>query len=100
MLRILSVTTAPSDGDAVARVQLVGQVGGRWVDELRRVCAEGLRDFGRLEIDMAEVTFVDAEGLRFFWNLPPGRVSIVNCALFVAEQLRTLEEDEDHGRGR
>lgn len=101
MLRILPAAADTRDtGGVVARVQLVGQIGGRWVDELRRVCIEHLRQSDRLEIDMAEVSFVDAEGLRLFRDMPSDRVSIVNCALFVAEQLRTLQEDVEDARHR
>jgi hypothetical protein len=42
---------------------------------------------------MAEVSFVDGEGLALFQELVGARVALVDCALFVAEQLKTLELD-------
>jgi ABC-type transporter Mla MlaB component len=91
MLRVLPLPPSqarPTD----ARLQLVGQVSGSWVTELRRVCDELLAAHGHLEIDMTEVSFVDADGLRLFDELT-NRIVLVNCALFVAAQLKTLEQD-------
>jgi len=92
MLRIQPIAAVHSASDAT-RVRLVGQVSGRWVDELERVCAEALTQGPRLEIDMAEVSFVDTSGLSLFRRLQGPRVLLVNCALFVAEQLKTLGQD-------
>jgi anti-anti-sigma factor len=87
MLRILPAETEglPSD---VGTLRLVGQISGEWVAEVRRVCTELLTRHAHVCIDMTEVSFVDADGLRLLRELA-GRVSLVHCALFVAEQLKT-----------
>lgn len=96
MLRILR-GNGPTPNDATVRVRLVGQVRGQWVEELRRLCEELLETGVDLEIEMAEVSFVDPAGLRLFQSLTAQRVALVNCALFVAEQLKSLEQDVHHG---
>jgi hypothetical protein len=89
MLRILYDAATARPGEPV-RITLVGQVRGLWADELRRVCGGLLAAGHDVELDMAEVSFVDAAGLRVFEDLPHGRAWLVNCALFVAAQLETL----------
>jgi hypothetical protein len=74
------------------RLHLVGQLRGQWVEELRRLCAS-LPTGTQIELDMVELSFVDAEGIRLLRSLSKGGATLVNCALFVAEQLRTLEQD-------
>jgi ABC-type transporter Mla MlaB component len=91
MLRIVS-TASEKAGNQI-ELRLVGQVSGKWVAELDRLTGEALAAGRRLEIDMAEVTFVDRGGLQLFKRLLESRVPLINCALFVAEQLKTLEQD-------
>jgi anti-anti-sigma regulatory factor len=93
VLRILSSGVVSQNASSGPRIRLVGQVSGRWVDELRRVCAEALDSDGMLVLDMQDVSFVDAEGLGLFRSLRGRRVQLLNCALFVAEQLKALEQD-------
>ena len=92
MLRIVTVTTRQAAQD-VERIALTGQVADRWVGELERICRQALDAGKALEIDMREVTFLDHAGLELFRQLLGARVTLVHCALFVAEQLRTLEQD-------
>jgi ABC-type transporter Mla MlaB component len=91
MLRIVSTESGKTSNQT--RLQLVGQVSGKWVAELDRLSGEALATGGQLEIDMAEVTFVDRAGLLLFKRLLDSRVQLTHCALFVAEQLKTLEQD-------
>jgi hypothetical protein len=46
-----------------------------------------------VEIEMTDVSFVDDAGIRLIRGLSGDRVSLVNCALFVAEQLKAVEQD-------
>jgi anti-anti-sigma regulatory factor len=91
MLRISRATTA-DDKQEVVLLRLEGQVIGRWVEELRRVCNEttGANAHGgqRVVLDLADVLFIDAEGIALFGELSGRRVSVTNCSLFVAEQLK------------
>jgi anti-anti-sigma factor len=48
---------------------LEGEITGRWVQELRRECARALErtpDGGRLVLDLAGVSSIDAAGLSLF----------------------------------
>jgi anti-anti-sigma regulatory factor len=78
--------------DAAGRRALIleGQVAGRWVQELRSAYAEAQgHDSDRLTLDLRDVTFIDASGVAFFHEVGAS-VSLVNCSLFAAEQLKDL----------
>jgi ABC-type transporter Mla MlaB component len=70
-------------------LKLEGQVRGRWVEELRRVCVEVLASpHDRLTLDLADVSFIDGAGLALFEELAERKVGITNCSMFAAEQLK------------
>ena len=54
-------------------LRLEGQVRGPWVEELRRACDQMLGENGhygnRLVLDLAEVSFIDADGVTLFREL-------------------------------
>jgi anti-anti-sigma factor len=88
-MRIFQATEA--DGSVVLRLN--GQVSGQWVDGLRHLTSEILqKPSTRLVFDLAEVSFIDADGLELFRELLSPHVSVSNCSLFVAQQLKALEE--------
>jgi len=93
VLRILAVGPPNHEGAHTARFRLVGQVSGRWVDELRRVCMDALEAGLAVDVDMTDVSFVDPDGLRLFREFRGPRLRLINCALFVAEQLKAVEQD-------
>ena len=71
-------------------LRLSGQVKGQWVAELSRACeAAGAAD-RELVLDLAEVSFIDPEGVALFHHLHERHVRIRNCSLFAAEQLREV----------
>jgi anti-anti-sigma factor len=83
----------PAEADGSIVLQLVGNLSGQWVDELRRVAAEPLREAAaRLVLDLAEVTFIDADGLALLRELASRHVILRNGSLFVMQQLKTIEE--------
>ena len=90
MLRISYGTTA--DDQEVVLLRLEGQVSGPWIEELRRVCNETIGDNGRggqpLVLDLAGVSFIDADGVVLCRELAAGRVILTNSSLFVTEQLK------------
>jgi anti-anti-sigma regulatory factor len=94
MLRISPLL--PKQDDAPACLRLEGQVVGPWVAELRRACAEALAESGRdgrsLVIDLAGVSFLDAEALHLFAELVARSVAVSNCTAFVAEQLKGVTD--------
>ena len=89
MLRITQVTTAGDDKAAILRLE--GQVAGRWVEELRRVCNETIGGNGHLLVlDLADVLFIDMDGIALFRELAARQVSLTNGSLFVTEQLKEV----------
>jgi anti-anti-sigma regulatory factor len=77
-------------------LRLEGQVTGPWVEELRRVCTEVLGNNehgkGHLVIDLAGVSFLDADGIALFRELAARRVLFTTCSTFIAEQLRGVAD--------
>ena len=94
MMRISHGTT-PDDNEAVL-FRLEGQVSGPWIEELRRVCHETLGDHGRgnrrLVLDLADVSFIDADGVALFRELTACQVTLTNASLFVTEQLKGVTD--------
>jgi hypothetical protein len=86
MLRIVSVGER-EDGVTLA---LEGRVIGAWVEELRRSCERVLDAGATLTLDLAEVAFVERDGVRLLQRLVDGGVTVVNCPAFVSEQLKAL----------
>ena len=75
-----------------ATLHLEGQLIGPWVEELRRVGEPLLADGAELSLDLSRVSFVSREGVRALWELRDRQVTLLNCSLFVAEQLKAVEE--------
>lgn len=93
MLRVTNV--ARGDGQPT-RLRLEGRLSGPWVDELRRVCS-GLLDGdggGGLELELSEVSFVDAAGMALLRSLARSGVEFTNLSAFVAEQLKEVADAE------
>jgi len=81
--------------DGSIELTLEGKVRGQWVDELRHLASEILqRPATRLALDLAEVSFIDADGLELLRELSARHVSLNNCSLFVTHQLRALEDKQ------
>jgi anti-anti-sigma regulatory factor len=74
--------------DGTATLELAGRVVGPWVRELSRSCERILAVGGTLSVDLAQVSFVDRDGLEVLQRLRARDVMLVNCSPFVAEQLK------------
>jgi ABC-type transporter Mla MlaB component len=83
MLRI--TLTEPTAQPATLRLE--GQLIGPWVGELRRACREILDGGRSLALDLADVSFLDGEGIELLQTLETQRVAVRNCSPFVAVQL-------------
>ena len=94
MLRI-SQGSAQNEGGAIS-LRLEGQVTGPWVEELRRVCTDRLgnnkHSKSNLALDLAGVSFLDADGIALFHELAARRVLFTNCSTFIAEQLKGVAD--------
>jgi anti-anti-sigma factor len=87
-MRIFQATEI--DGSVVLRLE--GKLRGQWVDELRHLSSKILQKPGtRLVLDVAEVSFIDADGLELLRELSSRHVSVSNGSLFVTQQLKALE---------
>jgi len=87
---MLRITVVESSSEAV-RLRVEGRVAGHWVRELRRTCEEhALGDGTKLALDLADVSFVDADGVALLRNLRGRHVALLNPSPFVAEQLKEV----------
>lgn len=69
-------------------LKLEGRVVGPWVGELRHAC-ESLLTGGRLlKLDLADVSFADANGVAALAALRSRGVALTHCSPFVMEQLK------------
>jgi ABC-type transporter Mla MlaB component len=87
---MLKITrAAPSQQETT--LQLDGSVAGQWIDLLRESAESVLEEGMRLTLDLANICFIDCEGLALIKSLMGRGVLQVNAPLFVAEQLRKCE---------
>ena len=94
---MLRISHGPAQNESGATcLRLEGRVTGPWVEELRRVCTETLGNNGRspghLVIDLAGVSFLDAEAIALFRELAAHQVSFTNCSAFITEQLKGVAD--------
>jgi anti-anti-sigma regulatory factor len=92
MLKISDI----SDTVGLKQLRLEGQVTGPWVAELRRVCADAIGNNGHRQIhlvlDLAGVSFLDADGIALFGELVERQVLFTNGSPFIAEQLKGVAD--------
>ena len=87
------VQTTDVDGSVVLRLE--GKMRDQWVKELRQLTSEILqKPASRLVLDLAEVTFIDTEGLWLLHELTSRQVRLSNCSLFVTHQLKAIEQKQ------
>jgi ABC-type transporter Mla MlaB component len=74
-------------------LKLEGRVVGPWVHALRSIC-ESLLNKGRgLKLDLAGVSYVDADGVSVLMSFKSRGVALNNCSPFVNEQLKSSMEN-------
>jgi len=88
---MLRVTVVESSGSSV-RLRVEGRLTGRSIEELRESCelhalAEGMR----LTLDLADISFADADGIELLKDLRGHEVTILNLVPYLALQLRVAE---------
>ena len=83
MLRIDTIEDAEG-----AVLRLEGRLIGPWVEEVRRSCRAALSQGGAVTIDLASVSFVDADGIVLLRELASPAVGLANATPFVTAQLR------------
>ena len=91
MLKITRGSAADADcTHQTVLFRLEGRIAGPWVEELRRVCQEAIsrNDANHLVLDVAGVSFIEADGVVACRELQARGVSLTNQSRFVAEQLK------------
>jgi len=72
-------------------LRLEGRVAGAWVTELWKACEKSLGEGQPLELDLAEVSFLDPAGVTLLKEVRARGVELSDCSPFVAEQLKAAE---------
>lgn len=72
-------------------LQLDGRVAGQWVELLRESAESVIKEGLLLTLDLANICFIDCEGLALIKGLIDRGVRPVNVPLFIVEQLRRCE---------
>jgi anti-anti-sigma regulatory factor len=84
----MKITVVESSAEGV-RLRVEGRLIGRWVEELRRTCDLHAINGGiQLILDLADVSFADAEGINLLKELRIRWVTLFNPSSLVAEQLK------------
>jgi hypothetical protein len=85
---MLKITVVESSSEAV-RLRVEGRLTGRWIEELQRTCdMHALGEGVGLTLDLADVSFADAEGIELLKNLRNRLVTLLSPSTLVAEQLK------------
>ncbi len=84
---MLRISLVESPGRTIT-LRLEGQVTGPWVPELRRSCDRALAGGDGLTLDLAGVSFLDADGITLLRSLADRRVALTSCSPFVTQQLK------------
>ena len=84
VLKITKVTSL----DQEITLQLNGRVTGPWVELLRKYVEAVLAEGGRLTMNLENVHYIGAEGVRLIKSLMDREVQ-VDTTFFVAEQIRS-----------
>lgn len=69
-------------------LRLEGRILGPWVTELQKSCEDVLSEGRPLQLRLAEVEFMDAQGVALLSNLRSRGVALLECPPFAEEQLK------------
>lgn len=81
--------TKPADHDVTLRLE--GRIVGPWVAELLQACEQVLDRGSPLTLQLADVEFMEAEGVALLMALRRRGVSFVAPPPFIAEQLKATK---------
>jgi ABC-type transporter Mla MlaB component len=85
MLRI----TSTDCGNRNITLRLEGRIVGPWVTELWKACEKIMGEGLRLELDLAEVSFLEPAGVVLVSSLRSRGVLLTQCSAFVEAQLES-----------
>jgi hypothetical protein len=83
--------TRSEGNDSTRTLKLEGKLVGPWIVELESAFDRSHVHPGRVCLDLAGLTFVDAEGARFLDSLLREGTRVIACTGFVAEMLQHVE---------
>jgi len=69
-------------------LKLEGRIIGPWVGELRLICESMMGNGRAMKLDLADVSFADAQGVELLTDLKSRGVKLANGSPFVMEQLK------------
>jgi len=69
-------------------LKLEGQLLGPWITSVREACAGTDGGCSGLQLDLASLTYVDAEGFELLRDLLREGIEIGDCSSFVGELLQ------------
>ena len=84
MLRISRVEVARER----VHLRLDGQISGRWVVLLRRICDSAAKNGARIVLDVRNISFADREGIVLLRALEERGAEILDMPAFIAEQIK------------
>lgn len=84
---MLRLTETQSAGEGVI-LRVEGRAVGLWVAELRQACERILSTGETLALDLSDLWFIDSDGVSLLRQLKERNVAVVNCPIFIAEQLK------------
>jgi len=84
MLKISQID--PVHGTVTLRLE--GRIVGPWVAALQHSCEQVLTDDHPLKLHLADVEFMDAQGVALLSSLRSRGVGLLECPPFAAEQLK------------
>lgn len=87
---MLKISQTETRGHSIT-LKLEGRVVGPWVEELRRICEPILAGNHALELDLAEVSYADSEGVATLTSLKSRRVKLKNGSPFIEQQMKIAE---------
>jgi anti-anti-sigma regulatory factor len=85
---MLRITPIESGNQILLRLE--GRLSGPWVSELGEACEKALSAGNALVLNLAEVSFLDAAGIDLLTGIQGRGVKLVDCSMFVSEQLKSL----------
>lgn len=88
---MLKITQIGPANHAVT-LRLEGRVVGPWVTELSKSCEDVFAGGRSLKLHLADVEFMDAQGVALLASLRSRGVSLLECRPFAAEQLKVTEQ--------
>ena len=85
MLRICRIDSVAGE----VTLRLEGRLVGPWVNELKTLYGSLSREARLISLDLAEVLFVDREGIALLRILRNSNVELRGCSPLVAEELKS-----------